>query len=239
MKAVIYSRVSTEDQNPRSQLQVIRDYAERKGYEVVKIFEENISGAVDPFERPVFKEVLSFIRENEVDLLLLHDITRFYRPPPGSASKALGIMRRIMDEYHVLIEFVSEPEIEDPMLSELWRFLKSWISAYERLQISMRTKYGLLRVKREGRLYHKPDIVYYYASWLYDKDPGEVTREEYMAALKQLRNLVMKYWNDPSLKKTKISEILRRNELKGLYNRFPKAPKSYLTFYRLVNNNWT
>jgi len=237
MKAVVYSRVSTEEQNPESQLQDIIDYASSRGYTIVKVFEENISGATYPFERPVFNQVLRFIREHDVDLLLLHDITRFYRPPPGSAFKALGIMRRIMDEYNILIEFVSEPEIEDPMLSELWRFLKSWISAYERLQISMRTKYGLLRIKREGRLYHKPDIVYYYASWLYDKDPGDVTREEYMAALKQLRNLVMKYWNDPSLKKTRISEVLKRNELKGLYTRFPRAPKSYLTFYRLVHSD--
>jgi len=53
MKAVVYSRVSTEEQTPESQLQVVLDYADRRGYEVVKIFEENISGSIDPLERPV------------------------------------------------------------------------------------------------------------------------------------------------------------------------------------------
>ncbi len=234
MKAVVYSRVSTEEQTPESQLQVVLDYARSRGYEIVKIFEENISGSVDPLERPVFKQVLSYLREHEVDLLLLHDMTRFYRPPPGQASRALSIMRRIMDEYNVLIEFVSEPQIEDPMLSELWRFLKSWISAYERLQISLRTRYGLLRVKREGRLYHKPDIVYYYAAWIFNKDLKDVSRTEYEVAKRQLTEIVSKYWRDSALKKTRIGELLRKNELNGLYLRFPHAPKSYLTFYRLV-----
>jgi len=236
MKAVIYSRVSTEEQDPESQLQDILDYAEDKGYEVIHIFEENISGSVNPLDRPIFKNVLNFISENEVEILLMHDLTRFYRPAPGKVSETLGMLREIMDRYSVLIEFVSEPKIQDPMLSELWRFLKSWISAYERLQISMRTRYGLLRVRREGKLYHKPDIVYYYASWIYGKKLGSIDQREYEAAKKQLVKIVERYWKDRTIKKTKIGELLSRNELREMYIRFPTAPKSYLTFYRLMNN---
>ena len=63
--------------------------------------------------------------------------------------RILEPLRKIMDEYNVLVDFDREPEIEDPLLAELWRFLKSWIVAYERLQISLRTRYGLMRVKKE------------------------------------------------------------------------------------------
>ncbi len=236
MKTVVYSRVSTDEQDPESQLQDILDYASNKGYEIIDIFEENISGSVNPFERPVFKKVLKFIANNDVEILLMHDLTRFYRPAPGQVSDTLGMLRKIMDEYNILIEFVSEPKIQDPMLSELWRFLKSWISAYERLQISMRTRYGLLRVRREGKLYHKPDIVYYYASWIYGKRIGDIDQREYETAKKQLIKIVERYWKDKTVKKTRVGELLARNELRELYIRFPSAPRSYLTFYRLMNN---
>ncbi|HIQ13124.1 MAG TPA: recombinase family protein [Thermoprotei archaeon] len=236
MKAVVYSRVSTEEQDPDSQLQDILDYATNKGYNIDEVFEENISGSTNPFDRPIFKELLRYISKYEIDVILMHDLTRFYRPPPGKVSETLSMLREIIDNYHVLIEFVSEPRIEDPMLSELWRFLKSWISAYERLQISMRTRYGLLRIRREGRLYHKPDIVYYYAAWIYGKDLGSIDKREYQTAKKQLIKIVERYWRDGTVKKTRIGDLLIRNELREMYIRFPSAPKSYVTFYRLMNN---
>ncbi len=236
MKAVIYSRVSTEEQNPRSQLEIVLDYSRKRGYEVVRVFEENISGSINPLKRPVFNQLLGFVGDNNVDVIVMYDLTRFYRPPPGQVAKALELLRKIMDEYNVLVDFAREPEIEDPLLAELWRFLKSWIAAYERLQISLRTRYGLLRVKKEGRLYHKPSLAHYYVAWLYNKEVGQVTKEEYETAKKQLVSIIRKYWENPAIKKTRIPEILAKNELAGMYQRFPQAPKDYLTFYRLVKN---
>ncbi len=237
MKAVIYSRVSTSEQNPKSQLEEVLRYAAGKGYEVVRVFEENISGSVNPLERPVFREVLKYIRDNDIDVLLMYDMTRFYRPPPGRVSEALSLMRKIMNEYNVLIDFAREPVIEDPLLAELWKFLKSWVAAYERLQISLRTRYGLMRVKKEGKLYHKPSIVHYYAAWLFNKSVGDVTREELEAAKKQLLAIVKRYWDNPAIRKTKIAKILAENELRGMYQRFPNAPKSYITFYKLIRKS--
>ncbi|ADT85233.1 recombinase family protein [Thermococcus barophilus] len=113
-------------------------------------------------------------------------------------------------------------------------FVKSWFASYERLQISLRTKYGLMRLKKEGKLYHKPSIVHYYAAWLYDKDFSELTKEELESARKQLVKIVKKYWDNPAVKKTKIGELLRQNELREMYIRFPKAPDSYFTWRRLL-----
>jgi len=234
IKAVVYSRVSTDEQNPKSQLQVVLDYCSKKGYSIVKVFEENISGSVNPFERPKFREMLDFIRGNPVDVLVMHDITRFYRPPPDKVHEALSLLNSLMKEYNVLVEFVSEPEIEDPMLSELWRFLKSWIAGYERLQIQLRTKYGIMRRKREGKWVGKPSLVVYYAAWIYNKDIRDLTMEEIKAAERQLKGIIMKYWSSPVIKKKMIPQLLARNELAGLYERFPKAPKAYLTLLRIV-----
>jgi len=232
--SIVYSRVSTEEQNPKSQLEVVLDYCRRRGYSISRIFEENISGSVNPFERPVFKEMLNYIKLHHVDVVVMYDITRFYRPPPNRVHEALSLLNKLMNDYNVLVEFVSEPQISDPMLSELWRFLKSWIAGYERLQIQLRTRYGILRRKREGKYVGKPSLAVYYAAWIYNKDVGDVTIDELNIAKKQLVSIVMKYWRDPAIKKKKIHEKLAENELYGLYQRFQKAPKSYLTILRLV-----
>lgn len=234
VKAVVYSRVSTEEQNPKSQLQVVLDYCSRRGYEILRIFEENISGSVNPFERPGFREMLEFIKSSPVDVIVMHDITRFYRPPPNQVHQALSLLNKLMNEYSVLVEFVSEPQIEDPMLSELWRFLKSWIAGYERLQIQLRTKYGLLRRKREGKYVGKPSLVAYYAAWIFNKEIKDLTVNEVELAKKQLLGIIMKYWSNPAVKKKMVPELLARNELAGLYQRFPQAPRSYLTILRIV-----
>ena len=231
VKAVAYTRVSTEEQNPQSQLQVVLDYIRQRSYDLVKVFEEYCSGAVPPLNRPVFRDMLKFVKENDVDVIVLYDLTRFYRGE--SPVRALQMIRDIMDQYKVLIEFAREPEIEDPLLKELWLFIKSWFSTYERLQISLRTTYGLRRLKQEGKLYHKPSIVHYYASAIFGKDLSELTKEDVERAKKLLRGIVQKYWSGP-YKKTKIGEILAQAELKIVYDKFPKAPKSYWAFRRVM-----
>ena len=45
MRAVIYARVSTNTQDYERQLDELRSYAARMGYEVVREFSEKISGA--------------------------------------------------------------------------------------------------------------------------------------------------------------------------------------------------
>jgi len=232
LKAVIYARVSTEDQTPKSQLQVVLNYAQSRGYEVVEIFEENISGSVDPLERPIFKKLLEYVKTSNIDVIIMYDLTRFYRA--SSPIEALNRLRTIMENYKVLIDFAREPEIGDPLLRELWLFIKSWFSSYEKLQVSLRTRYAMARLKKEGKLYHKPSIIHYYAAWLYDKSLNELTRKELESAKRQLKAIVKKYWDDPVIKKTKIAEVLAKNELREMYIRFPRAPKKYITFYRLM-----
>jgi len=122
----------------------------------------------------------------------------------SQGSKALQTLRKIMEDYDVFIDFAREPEIEDPLFNEFWQFVKSWFASYERLQISLRTKYGLLKAKEQGKLYHKPTILHYYASWLFDKELSEVTKEDLNKAKKQLLAIIKKYWNNPGIKRTKI-----------------------------------
>jgi DNA invertase Pin-like site-specific DNA recombinase len=45
MRAALYTRVSTSDQNPDLQLREIHDYANRQGWEIVETYQDTISGA--------------------------------------------------------------------------------------------------------------------------------------------------------------------------------------------------
>jgi len=233
MDAVAYIRVSTDEQNPKSQLQVVEQYAREKGYRIVKVFEEHISGGTNPLERPIFKEMLDFCRKNKIDAILMYDITRFYRSP--SPTEALSLLEQITKEFFV--DFAREPEIEDPMLRELWRFIKTWFASFERHQISLRTRAGMARLKREGKLFHRPTILHYFTAVLFNKELHEITKEDVERAKTQFIAIVSKYWHDTRFKKHQIASILRDYEriFKKLYEKYPNAPTSYYAYWKIMS----
>ena len=55
MKAAIYSRVSTDQQDYSKQTDELKDYAKRNGIEVVYVFEEKESGFNN--DRPEFEKL--------------------------------------------------------------------------------------------------------------------------------------------------------------------------------------
>ncbi len=79
MKVIIYARVSTSTQDYERQLDELRSYSKRMGYEVVKEFSEKISGAKKVEEREALTDLLNFVRNNEVDKVLIYECSRLSR----------------------------------------------------------------------------------------------------------------------------------------------------------------
>lgn len=79
--AVIYARVSSvsDRQNTARQVADLNRYAALSGMEVVSTFEEHISGAKKNDERPVLCECLDYCEANNVDTLLLSELSRLGR----------------------------------------------------------------------------------------------------------------------------------------------------------------
>lgn len=79
--AVIYARVSstTDRQSTTRQVDDLTDYAKGNALNVVKTFEEHISGAKRNGERPVLIECLDFCFSHNVDVLLLSELSRLGR----------------------------------------------------------------------------------------------------------------------------------------------------------------
>lgn len=96
MNAVIYSRVSTEDQDNERQIRELKEYAKYKKVKVLKIFQEKISGAIKTQERNEFKKLLEFVDEKNVHHVLIWELSRLGRS-----------MKNVSDT----IEFLSEKKI--------------------------------------------------------------------------------------------------------------------------------
>lgn len=79
MRAVIYARVSTNTQDYQRQLDELREYAARMGYEVVKEFSEKVSGAKKVEEREALSDLLGYVGEHKVDKVLIYECSRLSR----------------------------------------------------------------------------------------------------------------------------------------------------------------
>lgn len=79
--AVIYSRVSSESerQDTERQTNELKDYAHRMGYTVVNTYEEKVSGFKKNEQRPVFRKMLEDIETNNIDKVLVWELSRIGR----------------------------------------------------------------------------------------------------------------------------------------------------------------
>ena len=80
-KAVIYARVSSTNdrQDTGRQIKDLENYARSQNIEIVKTYEEHISGAKKIEERQVLTECLEYCTRNSVDFLLLSELSRLGR----------------------------------------------------------------------------------------------------------------------------------------------------------------
>ena len=103
--AVIYARVSSvgDRQNTARQVEDLMKYAEVNGCEVVKTFEEHISGATRNEDRAVLCECLDFCITNKIDTLLISELSRLGR----NVDEVLANVKRCKDN-HLNIYFQKE-----------------------------------------------------------------------------------------------------------------------------------
>jgi DNA invertase Pin-like site-specific DNA recombinase len=81
INAVIYSRVSSESerQDTERQTNELMDYAHRMGYTIVDVYEEKVSGFKKNEQRPIFSKMLEDIKSNEIDKVLVWELSRIGR----------------------------------------------------------------------------------------------------------------------------------------------------------------
>lgn len=103
--SVIYARVSSvgDRQNTKRQVRDLKAYAAANGLQVVKVFEEHISGAKKNTDRPVLCECLDFCFSNSIDCLLLSELSRLGR----ATWEVLENVKKCRDN-HLNVVFLKE-----------------------------------------------------------------------------------------------------------------------------------
>ncbi len=81
MKAVIFARVSsvTDRQSTERQVVDLKNYANKNDFQVVKVFEEKISGAKRNEEREILLECVDYCIINQIHTLLTSELSRVGR----------------------------------------------------------------------------------------------------------------------------------------------------------------
>lgn len=157
--AVIYARVSSvgDRQSTVRQVKDLTDYAEYKGLEVRKVFEEHISGAKRNEERPVLCEAIEYSKGNSIGTLLVSELSRLGR----NAFEVLASVKTLIDsginlyiqkEQLSLLDEEGHPSLFAPiMIATL-----STCAQLERENITFRLQSGRKQyVEKGGRLGRK------------------------------------------------------------------------------------
>ena len=149
MKAVIYSRVSTDDkgQDPNNQLEPLRKYAQAMNYEITKEYIDYASGGTS--NRPEFQQMLQDSNKHEFDTILIWALDRFSRE---GILNTLSYLRKLKQN-NIAIKSLQESWLDtsDTGMGELLIAIFSWVAEQEKKRISERVKAGLKGKKNVGK----------------------------------------------------------------------------------------
>lgn len=150
-RCAIYARVSTSEQEPRTQLRELTAYAKRRRFTVTHTLVEKESGA-DP-TRPKLLELMELARKRTVDVVLVWKFDRFAR----STQQLLAAL----EEFRQLgVDFVSYTENVDtstPAGKALFGIV-SVIAEFERDLIRERIRAGVARARADGTRLGRPSV---------------------------------------------------------------------------------
>jgi site-specific DNA recombinase len=149
-RAILYARVSTDEQarsgySLAQQLEALRGYAAREGYEVLEEVEDaGQSGA--SLERPGMDHVRDLVAAGGVSVVLAQDRDRFAREPAYHY-----LLRRELEEHGTKLKALNDHGDNSPE-GELTDGILDQLAKFERAKIAQRSRRGKLRKAREGKI---------------------------------------------------------------------------------------
>ncbi len=150
IRAAVYARVSTVDQEPENQLQELRRYVRARSWaEAAEYVDHGVSGAKD--RRPALDRLLRDARRGRIDVIAIWSLDRL-----GRSLRHLVVL---LDELRALgISLVSLRDGLDfstPAGRLQWQIIGA-IGEFERARIAERVKAGLAQARRRGKRLGRP-----------------------------------------------------------------------------------
>jgi DNA invertase Pin-like site-specific DNA recombinase len=156
LKVALYARVSLEEgnkddrryQEPENQLEPLREWATRQGWEIIGEYVDRGSGA-DP-NRKRFRDLLQDAMMMRFNTILVWKMDRFSREP---LFTVVGRIQKLK-ERSIGIRSLTEEWLNtsaDNLMGDLILSIMAWAAAEERRKISERTKAGIQRRRNIGQ----------------------------------------------------------------------------------------
>lgn len=149
MRAGLYARVSTVDQEPENQLQELRRYVAARGWESVEYVDRGVSGAKD--RRPALDALVTDARRRRFDVLVCWRLDRL--------GRNLRHLVTLLEELQgVGVAFVSLGEGIDctTPAGKLQLHILAALAEFERERIRERVLAGLRRARAQGTRLGRP-----------------------------------------------------------------------------------
>jgi DNA invertase Pin-like site-specific DNA recombinase len=151
MKAAIYARVSTFDQEPENQLRELRRYVESRRWTAIEFVDKGVSGARE--SRPALDQLMKAARRRTFDTLLVWRLDRL--------GRNLRHLIMLLDELTALgVGFVSLGEGIDTATpaGRLQLHILGAIAEFERARIAERVRLGVARARAQGTRLGRPKL---------------------------------------------------------------------------------
>ena len=153
-RAVVYLRVSTQEQTVANQERELREIARRTGLEIVKVYRDHgISGAKGRDKRPGFDALHRAATKREFDVVMAWSVDRLGR----SLQDLVGFL----GELHALgIDlFLHQQGLDTrtPAGTAMFQMLGVF-AQFERAMIQERVRAGLARARGEGKRLGRPPL---------------------------------------------------------------------------------
>jgi len=145
MNAAIYARVSTTDQTNVIQVRELKEYVERRGWEVSGVYEDQMSGA--KASRPGLNQLMADARLRKFDAVIVLKLDRFGR----SLVHCVGAIQELqaLGIRFIAISQGLDTDKSNPT-SQLLMHILAAVAQFERELIHERVSAGMRAAKTHG-----------------------------------------------------------------------------------------
>jgi DNA invertase Pin-like site-specific DNA recombinase len=146
-KVALYCRVSTstKDQTTENQLRELTAYCDRMGYEIIKIYEDEVSGAKAREKRPAYNEMCQDAFLKKFDVIIGWDVSRF-----GRSMKEFITFLSEMDENQIGVIAVKNGLATNSSSGRMMMKMIGVMEEWNREMLIERTRAGLARTVTNG-----------------------------------------------------------------------------------------
>ncbi len=152
MRAALYTRVSTQEQNTAMQLDELRAYCQRRGLEIAAEYcDQGVSGSIE--SRPALNKLMADARRRKFDVLIVWKLDRFGRSLKHLVTaladlEALGI---------ALVSLRDNLDLSTPSGRLMFQIIGA-MAEFERSLIVERVRAGQAAAKRRGVKFGRPRV---------------------------------------------------------------------------------